>query len=307
MGYSLNGVWQGDQSWTRSKDGAFLRDESSFRNFLSADATSMHCVAPNRYHLYISRACPWAHRVMVVRALFGLESFLPASFVDPIMHDKGWEFSTDFTDNLFGHETLHQVYVKAKSDYTGRVTVPIVFDKKTGKIVNNESSEIVRMLNDVAPRTKHTDLDLYPIALQSEIDVWNERIYSSLNNGVYKCGFATTQAAYQIAVSALFDCLDALEAHLSRQAYLVGEQFTEADVRLFTTLVRFDAVYHGHFKCNLRKLNEYPSTYDYLKRIYALEGIAATCDLDEIKRHYYGSHLTINPTGIIPKGPAIWP
>jgi glutathionyl-hydroquinone reductase len=307
MGYSLNGVWHGTQSWTRSKDGAFVRDESSFRARLSGDAASVHPVEPKRYHLYISRACPWAHRVMLVRALFGLESFLPLSFVDPIMHDKGWEFSTDHEDNLFGYETLHQVYVAAKSDYTGRVTVPILFDRKAGKVVNNESSEIIRMLNDVAPRTKRNELDLYPRALQLEIDAWNDRIYSSLNNGVYRCGFATTQSAYQAAVSALFDCLDALEVHLQTRSHLVGEQLTEADLRLFPTLIRFDAVYHGHFKCNLRKLSEYPAIYDYLKRIYALEEIAATCDLDEIKTHYYGSHLTINPTGIIPKGPAIWP
>jgi len=307
MGYSLNGVWYGTQTWKRSKDGAFLRDESSFRAQLGSDGASTHPADTNRYHLYISRACPWAHRVMMVRTLLGLEKFLPASFVDPIMHDKGWVFSAEHQDNVFGHETLHQVYVAAKSDYTGRVTVPILFDRQVGTVVNNESSEIIRMLNRVAPRTKRDKVDLYPSELQSEIDAWNDRIYAELNNGVYQCGFATTQAAYQTAVSALFNCLDALEVHLQRRSHLVGEQLTEADIRLFPTLIRFDAVYHGHFKCNLRKLSEYPAIYGYMKRIYALEGIAATCDLSEIKAHYYGSHLTINPTGIIPMGPAIWP
>lgn len=307
MGYSLNGVWHGEQTWKRSKDGAFLRDASSFRSRLGDAPESFYPIEPNRYHLYISRACPWAHRVMMVRALFGLEAFLPTSFVHPIMHDKGWEFSSNHRDNVFNHATLHQLYVTAKEDYTGRVTVPILFDTQTNTVVNNESSEIIRMLNVVSPKTKRHSLDLYPVELQAEIDEWNDRIYSSLNNGVYRCGFATTQTAYQSSVQALFDCLDALEAHLQRRTYLVGEQLTESDIRLFPTLIRFDAVYHGHFKCNLRKLSEYEAVYAYMKRIYVTDGIADTCDLDEMKRHYYGSHLTINPTGIIPKGPAIWP
>lgn len=307
MGYSLDGTWYGERTWQRSQSGAFVRDESSFRSQLDDSVTATYPIEPNRYHLYISKACPWAHRVMMVRAVFGLESFLPTSFVHPIMHDKGWVFSDSHPDNVFAHPTLHQVYVTADPDYTGRVTVPILFDMRTESIVNNESSEIIRMLNQVAPRTKQGELDLYPKSLHADIDAWNAQIYPSLNNGVYRCGFATTQSAYNEAVHALFDCLDTLEAHLNDRTYLVGDQLTEADIRLFPTLIRFDAVYHGHFKCNLKKLVEYPAVYAYMTRIYGLEGIAETCNLSEFKQHYYGSHLTINPTGIIPKGPAEWP
>ena len=244
---------------------------------------------------------------MIVRAFFWLDSFLTVSFVHPLMHDKGWMFSPDYPDEVLNHPVLHQVYLTADPRYTGLVTVPILFDCHTQQIVNNESAELIRMLNAVAPRTKGTDVNLYPETLRQDIDTWNKLIYSDLNNGVYRCGFATTQTAYDDAVHRLFGCLDTLETHLSTRTYLVGEQLTEADIRLFPTLIRFDPVYHGHFKCNLKKLKEFGAIYDYMQRIYTLEGIAQTCDLNEIKQHYYGSHLTINPTGIIPKGPAIWP
>ena len=307
MGYSHKGRWFSNESWKLSGKGEFVRDKSIFRHHLSAECDAQHPIETNRYHLYVSRACPWAHRVMIVRALLGLEDWLPVSFVHPLMHDKGWTFQDPFVDELTSAQTLHEIYLRADPQYTGRVTVPILFDKESQTIVNNESSEIIRMLHQFAPRTKNRDLELYPKDLQAAIDQWNDDVYTNLNNGVYKCGFATTQDAYTDAVTALFNCLSRLEQHLTSRRYLVGNQITEADIRLFPTLIRFDAVYHGHFKCNLKKLSELPALHGYLKRLHAIEGLAATCDLEEIKAHYYGSHLTINPTGIIPAGPIAWP
>lgn len=307
MGYSHKGIWFSSESWKRSSKGEFIRDESVFRSQLSLDDGTQHAIENGRYHLYVSRACPWAHRVMIVRAIFGLEAWLPVSFVHPFMGAPGWTFTGSFVDKLFSSNTLHAVYVKADPQYTGRVTVPVLFDTRTNTIVNNESSELIRMLNETAPRTKGHTIELYPESLRTEINHWNADVYENLNNGVYRCGFATSQGAYEDAVGSLFACLERLEKQLENRSYLVGDQLTEADIRLFTTLIRFDAVYHGHFKCNLKKLVEFPALYGYLKRLYALDEIAATCNLDEIKSHYYGSHLTINPTGIIPTGPSVWP
>ena len=223
------------------------------------------------------------------------------------MLDSGWTFSSENPDLCLQKSRLHEVYLTATPDYTGRVTVPILFDRIRQTIVNNESSEIIRMLNAKAPRTRNTELDLYPDSLASEIDAWNARIYTDLNNGVYECGFATTQNAYGTAVKRVFSLLNQLEHHLDKRSFLVGSKITEADIRLFTTLIRFDPVYHGHFKCNLKKLAEYPNLSRYTHEIYALDNIAESCDLQTIKAHYYGSHLTINPTGIIPEGPLRWP
>ena len=242
---------------------------------------------------------------MIVRSLLGLENFVSVSTVHPLMMDAGWVFEGPYRDDVFGAQRLHEVYLRADSAYTGRVTVPILFDRSTDTIVNNESSDIIRMFNDTAPRTRNLDLDLYPIALQADIDLWNDRIYAGLNNGVYRCGFATTQAAYEEAVGHLFRVLESIETHLESRRFMVGNQLTEVDIRLFPTLVRFDAVYHGHFKCNLRKLNEFPNLYAYTRRMYDVHGVAETCKLSEIKTHYYGSHLTINPTGIIPVDPRL--
>ena len=307
MGFSLNGEWQSEVQWVRSSKGAFLRDQSVFRDQLSDDDHTAFPIEPNRYHLYVSGACPWAHRVILVRQLFGLEDFVSVSRVHPLMMEHGWVFSGQFTDELYGVQKLHDIYVKADAQYTGRVTVPILYDRKSETIVNNESSEIIRMFNANAPRTQRLNLDLYPSHLRSEIDTWNERIYHGLNNGVYRCGFATTQTAYEGAVHELFATLNELESHLTDRRYMMGDELTETDIRLFPTLVRFDPVYHGHFKCNLKKLSEFPNLHSYTQRLFREEGVAATCALDEIKSHYYGSHLTINPTGIIPVGPEHWP
>lgn len=302
MGYSLNGIWQDTESLKRSTDGSFVREVSRFRNLKLE-------LAPGAglYHLYVSRACPWAHRVLITRALLGLESFLPTSYVAPVMGSRGWHFEGSFRDEVFGFDTLHSIYLTADKHYTGRVTVPILYSVSKGTIVNNESSELIRMLNEQAPRTKRFDLDLYPDKHREEIDYWNAKIYENLNNGVYRCGFAASQQAYEMSVAALFECLDELEVHLENRDVMVGDRLTETDVRLFPTLIRFDPVYHGHFKCNQKKLIEYPAIIRYVRRLFSEIDIQETCDLDEIKTHYYASHLTINPTGIIPKGPIEWP
>ena len=307
MGFSLNGEWQSEVQWVRSEGGAFVRDQSVFRDQISDGENTPFPIENGRYHLYISGACPWAHRVMLVRQLLGLEDFVSVSTVHPLMMEDGWVFSGHFTDALYGANRLHEIYVKADTQYTGRVTVPILFDRISETIVNNESAEIIRMFNSNAPRTKRMALDLYPAHLRTEIDIWNARIYDGLNNGVYRCEFATTQAAYEDAVRELFGTLDALETHLSDRIFMMGDQLTETDVRLFPTLIRFDPVYHGHFKCNLKKLSEFPNLHAYTQRFFQLGDIASTCALDEFKTHYYGSHLTINPTGIIPVGPTHWP
>ncbi len=311
MGMLVGGTWQDVGYDTKSSGGRFVRNESAFRDRIAADGSTAFPPALDRYHLYVSLACPWAHRTLIFRALKRLEKALPVSVVHPLMLENGWEFGAypgATGDPLFGSDYLHQVYTRANPNYTGRVTVPVLWDTRAGTIVCNESAEIIRMFNtefDGLDGVGNPDLDLYPEDLRDEIDALNARVYEAVNNGVYKCGFATAQEAYDEAFEALFAELDALEARLEGRRWLFGERQTEADWRLFTTLVRFDPVYVGHFKCNLRRIADYPNLSRYLKDLYAVPGVAATVDFDHIKRHYYASHRSINPTGIVPRGPEL--
>jgi len=309
MGMLIQGVWHDVWYDTRKTDGAFVRVDSAFRDRVTADGSSGFRAEPGRYHLYVSLACPWAHRTLIIRALKGLESILPISVVDPFMGAKGWTFTNGpgcIPDTVNGATRLYELYVRTKVDYTGRVTVPVLWDVKTGRIVNNESSEIVRMLNrEFDSFATRRVPDLYPDSLRADIERWNTRIYHTVNNGVYRSGFATTQEKYEEAVTELFDTFDVLEQHLAAHRYLCGSQITEADWRLFPTLVRFDAVYHGHFKCNLRRLIDYPRLWAYTRDLYQVPGVAATVNLSHIKEHYYRSHESINPTRIVPKGPLL--
>lgn len=309
MGVLVEGVWREDEPESRTVRGRYVRRESQFRNWITSDGGSGFKAEAGRYHLYVSLACPWAHRTVIFRKLKGLEDAISLSIVEPHMGNKGWVFSDapgTIPDTVNGKRYLHEVYALAKPGYTGRVIVPVLWDKKTRSIVNNESSEIIRMLNsafnDVARRP---ELDFYPEPLRHAVDEINAFVYERINNGVYRAGFAVTQEAYEEAFDALFDALDRIEARLARQRYLVGSRMTEADWRFFTTLVRFDAVYYGHFKCNLRRIVDYPNLANYLRELYQVQGVAETVDIDQIKRHYYGSHKAINPTGIVPKGPAL--
>lgn len=307
MGMLVKGVWR-DVGYD-TKAGEFLRNESVFRDRVTADGSSGFRAEPGRYHLYVSLACPWAHRTLILRAIKGLEDSISVSVVDPYMGPDGWRFSDRpgcTRDSVNGATRLHEIYVKAKGDYTGRVTVPVLWDRGTVTIVNNESAEIIRMLNREFNAFASRGLpDLYPDSLRPEIDRWNALIYSTVNNGVYRAGFATTQDKYEAAVRSLFETLNIIEEHLGGHRYLCGTQLTEADWRLFTTLVRFDAVYYGHFKCNLRRLSDFQSLSDYARELYQVPGIAATVDMGQIKEHYYSSHARINPTGIVPIGPRI--
>ena len=309
MGMLVRGVWQDVWYDTRTTGGAFVRQDATFRNQVSPEPGARFRPEEGRYHLYVSLACPWAHRTLIARALKGLERAIPVSVVDPLMLERGWEFSGGpgcAPDPLHGDRYLYQVYQRARGDYTGRVTVPVLWDRQEGTIVNNESSEILRMLNSAFDGLATRPCpDLYPEDLRSAIDAVNERVYHTVNNGVYKAGFATTQDVYENAVTALFSTLDSLEDTLGQQAFLAGDRATEADWRLFTTLIRFDAVYHGHFKCNIRRIVDYPNLWEYTRALYQVPGVAETVSLDHIKRHYYGSHRTINPTGIVPVGPAL--
>jgi glutathionyl-hydroquinone reductase len=309
MGMLVQGVWHDVWYDTRKTDGTFVRVDSAFRDRVTADGSSGFRAEPRRYHLYVSLACPWAHRTLIIRALKGLESILPISVVDPFMGAKGWTFTNGpgcIPDTVNGATRLYELYVRTKADYTGRVTVPVLWDVKTGRIVNNESSEIVRMLNrEFDSFATRRVPDLYPDSLRADIERWNTRIYHTVNNGVYRSGFATTQEKYEEAVTELFDTFDVLEQHLAAHRYLCGSQITEADWRLFPTLVRFDAVYHGHFKCNLRRLIDYPRLWAYTRDLYQVPGVAATVNLSHIKEHYYRSHESINPTRIVPKGPLL--
>jgi len=305
MGLLVNGQWQDAWYPTEKTGGRFVRPESSFRNWVTADGSSGYGAEAGRYHLYVSLACPWAHRTMIFRKLKGLEDSISLSIVDPYMGPQGWAFSDApgcIPDTVNGCTYLHQLYTQVQVDYTGRVTVPVLFDKHSHTIVNNESSEIIRMLNDVFGGSGP---DFFPEELVDEMNAVNAEVYDGINNGVYKVGFATRQTAYEDAFDALFAALDKLEARLSLQRYLLGGRLTAADWRLFTTLLRFDAVYYGHFKCNLRRLVDYPNLWDYLRELYQVAGIAETVNLDHIKIHYYRSHTTINPTGIVPKGPLL--
>ncbi|MEM1277521.1 MAG: glutathione S-transferase family protein [Pseudomonadota bacterium] len=315
MGLLVDGTWQDKWYDTASSGGRFVRQDAGFRNWVTADGTPGPSgiggfeAESGRYHLYVSYACPWAHRTLIFRALKGLEAHISVSVVHPLMKANGWEFKTDFAgatgDDLFGFAYMHQVYTKAKPDVTTRVTVPVLWDKVTGQIVSNESSEIIRMFNSAFDRVTGSTLDLFPEDLREGIEDWNTRIYNSVNNGVYRSGFATSQEAYEEAVTELFQRLDELEAHLAKNRYLMGDRITEADWRLWTTLVRFDPVYVGHFKTNIRRLQDYPALWGYMLELYQWPGVAETTDMDHIKVHYYASHETINPTGVVPKGPAI--
>jgi putative glutathione S-transferase len=305
MGLLIDGVWKDQWYDTKSTGGKFKRQESAFRNWLSNDGSTPFPAEAGRYHLYVSLACPWAHRALIFRAIKGLEDMISVSVVHWRMLENGWEFAADqgLPDHLGGRDFMHQVYTDADPDYTGRVTVPVLWDKKTNRIVSNESSEIIRMLNNAFDPLGALPGDYYPEDLKSEIDAVNERVYHDVNNGVYKTGFATTQEAYETAFATLFETLDWLEDRLSKQRYLAGSRMTEADWRLFTTLIRFDAVYHGHFKCNQKMLKDYPNLWAYTRELYQVPGIAQTVNFIHIKGHYYESHTMINPTGIVPAGP----
>ncbi len=307
MGLLIDGVWHDQWYDTAKTDGRFERQASRFRNFVTADGSPGPSgeggfpAEAGRYHLYVSLACPWAHRTLILRALKKLEDIISVSVVDPLMAAEGWVFAEP--ESLLGKTRMYEIYTAADPTYSGRVTVPVLWDKVRGTIVNNESAEILRMLNTAFAAFTPVMTDFYPEPLRGEIDRINALVYDDVNNGVYKAGFATTQPVYEGAVRTLFTRLDALEELLSRQAWLAGAQFTEADVRLFTTLVRFDAVYVGHFKCNLRRIADYPNLFNYMCAIYQMPGVKETVNFTHIKRHYYESHKTINPTGIVPLGP----
>ena len=305
MGQMIDGVWHSDEDLAHASDGHFERPPTRFRSTI--DSGGRHPPATGRYHLYVSLACPWAHRALIVRRLKGLEELVGLSVVHWLMREDGWTFAPGpgVVPDPDGARFLHEVYARADPRYTGRVTVPILWDKQAATIVNNESSEVIRILNAAFDCLGAKPLDLYPAAHRSEIDAVNDRIYATVNNGVYRAGFATTQAAYEAAFGPLFDTLDWLEERLATRTFLVGDSMTEADWRLFTTLVRFDAVYHGHFKCNLRRLADYQALWDYARRLYQWSGVRDTVDFDHIKGHYYGSHRNINPTGVVPVGPAM--
>ncbi|HEM4069840.1 TPA: glutathione S-transferase family protein [Streptococcus suis] len=312
MGLLQDGKWVDQWYDTKSTGGKFVRTVTQFRNWITPDGQAGPTgnggfkAESGRYHLYISLACPWASRTLIMRKLKGLEDHISLSIVHPLMLENGWTFADGpgvFNDPLFNSDYLYQVYLKADPHYTGRVTVPVLWDKKTNTIVSNESAEIMRMFNTAFNDITGNYDDYYPEHLQTEIDAMNDFVYPNINNGVYKAGFSTNQAVYEKEVKNLFAALDKLEEYLADKNYLVGNQLTEADIRLFTTLVRFDPVYFGHFKCNIKALVDYPNLWDYTKRIYNHSGIAETVDFDHIKQHYYGSHKTINPTGIVPVGP----
>jgi putative glutathione S-transferase len=314
MGLLVEGVWHDQWYDTKSTGGRFVRMDSAFRSWVTPDGSAGPVgqggfkAEPGRYHLYVSLACPWAHRTLIFRKLKGLEDAISVSVVHWRMLDQGWTFEEGLgvvPDPIHGARYLHEVYAAAKPDYTGRVTVPVLWDKERGTIVNNESSEIIRMFNQAFDGVGAKPGDHYPEALRGEIDAVNKRIYDTVNNGVYKAGFATRQDAYEEAVGPLFETLDWLDRRLASSRYLFGDRHTEADWRLFTTLVRFDAVYVGHFKCNLRRIADYRHLSGYLRDLYQTPGIAETVNMQHIKGHYYESHKTINPTGIVPAGPAL--
>ena len=314
MGLLVDGQWQDKWYDTDASGGRFEREDAGFRNWVTADGSAGPTgkvgfkAEANRYHLYVSLACPWAHRTTIYRKLKGLEDIISMSVVHPFMGDKGWTFAEGkgvIADPIVHARYLYEVYTAAKSDYTGRVTVPILWDKKTNTIVSNESSEIIRMFNSAFDGVGATTGNFIPLELLAEIDDINTFVYSAVNNGVYKAGFATTQEAYEQPLTTLFDALDILEARLAKRRYLMGDTITEADWRLFTTLVRFDAVYVGHFKCNIRRIIDYPNLWGYLRDLYQVPGVAETVNMTHIKQHYYTSHANINPTRIIPVGPEL--
>lgn len=315
MGLLVDGEWHDEWYDTAATGGRFIRKDAAFRDWVTADGAPDDLALagkrgfraePGRYHLYVSLACPWAHRALIVRKLKGLESMIDVSVVHWRMREKGWSFAPGqgvIADPIHHARVLSEIYTASDAHFSGHVTVPVLWDKHRGAIVNNESSEIIRMFNRAFDGLGATPGDFYPAAQRTLIDEINARIYDSLNNGVYKAGFATTQSAYEDAVLPLFDTLDWLEARLAHTRYLMGSTLTEADIRLFTTLIRFDVVYAGHFKCNLRQIADYPNLFAYTRDIFQLPGIAETVDFFHIKHHYYESHPTVNPTGIVPLGP----
>jgi len=314
MGFFLDGIWHDTWHDTAKTKGRFEREATRFHNYITPDGApgptgeGGFAAEAGRYHLYVSLACPWAHRTLIFRKLKKLEDLISVSVVSPMMFERGWTFNRDegsTGDHLHGAETLGEIYLRTNPKYSGRVTVPVLWDKKRGTIVNNESSEIIRMFNSAFSGLTGDTTDFYPQALRADIDAINKRVYDTVNNGVYRTGFATTQEAYEEAFAQLFETLDFIEGRLSTQRYLCGKTITEADWRLFPTLIRFDAVYVGHFKCNLRRIDDYPNLSNYTRDLYQWPGIAETVDIDQYKRHYYGSHRGINPTGIVPVGPAL--
>ncbi len=315
MGLLVEGEWRDQWYDTKSTAGRFKRQQSSFRSWVTPDGSAGLSgdegfkAEPGRYHLYVSLACPWAHRTLIFRKLKGLEDAISVDVVHYHMGENGWVFDSDTdgatADTVNGKDKLHEVYTEADPAYSGRVTVPVLWDRQRGTIVNNESSEIIRMLNSAFDSIGAAQGDYYPQELRGEIDAINKTVYSGVNNGVYKTGFATSQGAYEEAFTSLFGTLDDLEDRLSKQRYLVGNTLTEADWRLFTTLVRFDPVYVGHFKCNRQRIADYPNLSNYLRELYQVPGIAQTVNFTHIKGSYYGSHSTINPSGIVPLGPDI--
>ncbi|NVO28721.1 glutathione S-transferase family protein [Donghicola sp. C2-DW-16] len=315
MGLLIDGKWHDKWYDTKESGGKFVRDQAKFRNWVTADGSAGpsgiggYKAESGRYHLYVSYACPWAHRTLIFRAIKGLEPHISISVVHPEMLGDGWTFATDYPgatgDTLLGKDFMHEVYTSVKPDMSGRVTVPVLYDKETNTIVSNESAEIIRMFNSAFnDLTGNTD-DYWPVALRDQIETLNTRIYDTVNNGVYKAGFATTQDAYDEAVHPLFDSLDWIEQIISANRYLTGDTLTEADWRLFTTLVRFDSVYHQHFKCNRKRIIDYPNMWAYVRELYQRPGVAPTVNLDHIVRHYHYSHDTINPNRIIPINPVL--
>jgi putative glutathione S-transferase len=313
MGLLIDGVWH-DREPEEAAGGGFVRADTDFRNWVTPDGRpgpSGHdgfAAAAGRYHLYVSLACPWAHRTLIMRALKGLEAMISVSVTHWLMAEQGWGFAPGegvIPDPLFNSRYLHEVYTRAEAKYTGRVTVPVLWDRHTQTIVNNESAEIIRMFGSAFDACGAKPGDYYPAPLRAEIDAANARVYDTLNNGVYKCGFATSQTAYEEALAPLFETLDWLEERLGQSRFMFGDALTEADVRLFTTLVRFDSVYAGHFKCNLRRLTDYRNLWAYTRDLYQWPGVAPTVNFLHIKRHYYMSHRNINPSGIVPVGPLL--
>lgn len=314
MGVMIDGCWHDRWYDTEATRGRFVRSESQFRNWITPDGAPGPSGAggfkaePGRYHLYVSLACPWSHRASIFRVLKGLENIISLSVTHWSMGSDGWTFRNGpgvVSDSILGANYLYQIYAAAVSNYSGRVTVPVLWDKKTGTIVSNESSDILRILNSAFDEAGARRGDYYPVALRGEIDALNDEIYGRVNNGVYRAGFATTQEAYEEAVYPLFETLDRLEVRLSANRYLCGDRITEADWRLFATLVRFDAVYFGHFKCNLHRIVDYPNLWAYTRELYQWPGVRETTDFHHIKQHYYGSHTSINPAGIVPIGPTL--
>jgi len=311
MGLLVEGKWVDQWYETKSSQGKFKRQESLFRDWITADGSPApggnggFKAEAGRYHLYVSLACPWAHRTLILRQLKGLEGVISVSVVEPLMLEHGWAFSEQYPDHLYGLDYLHEIYTRADPAVTTRVTVPVLWDKQRQTVVSNESAEIIRMLNSAFNELTGNNVDYYPTDLRQEIDQLNDWIYPTINNGVYRAGFATTQHAYEEAYHELFDALDKIEQRLAAHRYLCGDRITEADWRLFTTLVRFDAVYFGHFKTNRQRIEDYDNISAYVRDLFQQPGIAATVDLPYIKLHYYGSHKTINPTGVVPLGQEI--